>query len=174
VAEAALFGLATFVVVMLVFGTWTAGASSFGGVSNRPVLLLLAPFLWGAVRFGPAGTSFSLLTMATVSLWAGIHGRGLLFGVPPREGAVTIQSVTWIIGVPLMCLAAILREREAAGAQVLDRLQFQRLISEFSGAFVRLPSDEMDAAFDSWLGRLGERLKMDRLLVLLRTDHDAL
>ena len=174
IAEAALFGLTTFAVAMLVFAGSTHGADSFGGVSNRPVGLLLAPFLWGAMRFGPAGTSFSLLTMAVTSLWAGIHGRGLLSGVPPREGAVTIQSVTWIVGVPLMCLAAILREREAGRAHLLDRLQFQRLLSEFSGALVHLPSHEMNAAFDSWLGRLGERLGMDRLLVLLRDDHDAL
>ena len=71
-----------------------------GGCRRLPFVLLLAPLLWGAVRFGPAGTSFSLLAMSTVALWAAVHGRGLLSGFPPREAALTFQSVIWIVGRP--------------------------------------------------------------------------
>jgi PAS domain-containing protein len=119
------------------------------------------------VRFGPAGASFSLLGMATVALWSAVHGRGLLSGCRPREAALTFQSVTWVVGVPLLCLAAIVRERHVGELFLRDRLRFEQLLSELARAFVHPSSAEMEITFDSWLALAGRRLKMDRLIVLV-------
>jgi signal transduction histidine kinase len=174
VGEAVLFALTTIAVAVLVFAAPTPEPHSFGGLSRLPFVLLLAPLLWGAVRFGPAGTSFSLLAMSTVALWAAVHGRGLLSGFPPREGALTFQSVIWIVGVPLMCLAAIVRERESGERHLRDRLRFEQFLSEFARAFVHPSSQEMVVAFDSWLALLGKRLGMDRMIVLIHGPEGVL
>ena len=167
-AEGALFALLSVAVAALVFAAPGPEAGLAGGVSRLPFVLLLAPLLWGAVRFGPAGTSFSLLAMATIALWTAVHGRGLLSGLPPREAALTFQSVTWIVGVPLMCLAAIVREREAGALSLRDRLRFEQVLSELARAFVHPSSPEMDeVTFDSWLALCGKRLQMDRMVVLV-------
>ena len=173
-AEAALFALTTLVVASLVFALPSPARDLVGGLSRLPFVLLLAPLLWGAVRFGPAGTSFSLLGMATIALFAAVHGRGLFSGLPPREAALTFQSVTWLVGVPLMCLAAIVREREAGELHLRDRLRFEQLLSELARAFVHPSSHEMGVAFDSWLTLLGRRLKMDRMIVLVHGPRGIL
>jgi len=165
--EAVLFALATVAVAILVFAAPGPEEGLVGGLSRLPFVLLLAPLLWGAVRFGPAGASFSLLGMATVALWSAVHGRGLLSGLPPREAALTFQSVTWIVGVPLLCLAAIVRERHVGELFLRDRLRFEQLLSELARAFVHPSSAEMEITFDSWLALAGRRLKMDRLVVLV-------
>ena len=167
VVEAILLGVATVVVASLVFASPGPERDLEGGLSRLPFVLLIAPLLWAAVRFGPAGTSFSLLGMATIALWSAIHGRGLLSGLPPREAALTFQCVTWIVGVPLMCLAAIVRERESGELFLRDRLRFEQLLSELARAFVHPSSAEMEVTFESWLTLAGKRLKMDRLIVLV-------
>ena len=174
IGEAVLFAFTTIVVAILVFAAPAPEPQSFGGLSRLPFVLLLAPLLWGAVRFGPAGTSFSLLAMSTVALWAAVHGHGLLSRFPPREAALTFQSVIWIVGVPLMCLAAIVRERESGERHLRDRLRFEQFLSELARAFVHPSSDEMDVAFDSWLALLGKRLKMDRMIVLVHGPERVL
>ena len=174
VGEAILFAATTIAVAMLVFTDRAPAPHTFWGLSQLPFVLLLAPLLWGAVRFGPAGTSFSLLAMSTVALWAVVHGRGLLSGFPPREAALTFQSVTWIVGVPLMCLAAIVRERESGERHLRDRLRFEQFLSEFARAFVHPSSQEMVVAFDSWLALLGKRLLMDRMIVLIHGPEGVL
>ena len=165
--EAVLFAVATVAVAILVFAAPGPEEGLVGGLSRLPFVLLLAPLLWGAVRFGPAGASFSLLGLATVALWSAVHGRGLLSGLPPREAALTFQSLTWIVGVPLLCLAAIVRERHVGELFLRDRLRFEQLLSELARAFVHPSSAEMEITFDSWLALAGRRLKMDRLIVLV-------
>jgi signal transduction histidine kinase/integral membrane sensor domain MASE1 len=172
--EAILFAATTIAVAILVFADRGPGPHTLGELSKLTFVLLLAPLLWGAVRFGPAGTSFSLLAMSTVALWAAVHGRGLLSGFPPREAALTFQSVTWIVGVPLMCLAAIVRERESGERHLRDRLRFEQFLSEFARAFVHPSSQEMVVAFDSWLALLGKRLRMDRMIVLIHGPEGVL
>jgi signal transduction histidine kinase len=159
------------VTAVLVFGT--GGSAVADALERSPFAALVAPALWGAVRFGPAGTSFGLLATATVALWAGVHGHGFLGGVPPREGAFLYQSVLWIVAVPLMFLAALIRERESSEVLLRARLGFEQLMSEFARAFVhaRTPSGE---AVEGWLAVLGQRLGLDRMVVFVRERQRGL
>src|SRR5713101_1065805 len=45
---------------------------------------------------------------------------------------------------------------------LMRRLQFEALLSELSSTFVKIPSDEVDAAIEYWLCRLVEFLRVDR------------
>jgi len=73
-----------------------------------------------------------------------------------------------------MCLAAIVREREAGERRLRDRLRFEQFLSELARAFVHPSSHEMDVAFDSWLALLGKRLRMDRMIVLVQGPEGVL
>src|SRR5262245_52205772 len=53
-----------------------------------------------------------------------------------------------------MCVGALDHERRWAESALSGRLRFEELLSRMSGAFVRLPSHEMEGAFAQWLTRL--------------------
>jgi signal transduction histidine kinase/integral membrane sensor domain MASE1 len=165
VMEAVLLLVATSVVGFVAFACLPERLESVLGPSVHPVALLLLPLLWGTMRFGPAGASFTLLLTALIAVWAAIQRVGLFSHAPAMEAAVILESVAWVVGVLLLCLAAILREREANERLLQERLRFEALLSEFSGAFVHLPSDEMDAALGGWLARLGRALGVDGVFV---------
>lgn len=171
--EAGLLVAFTLLLGLIVFGSNEAGALGNGpGISARFLALLLAPLLWTAVRFGPASTSFSLLSMTTMLLWAETHGRGFLVGLSPQDGALAFQTVLGVVAVPVMCLAALMQEHRKAEELVRGRLDFERLLSRLSTAFVRLGSHEMDATFESWVARIGESFEVDRFVVLLLRGKD--
>ena len=158
----------TLLLAVIVFGSSHAEPLGTGPViSARFLALLLAPLLWASVRFGPASTSFSLLSMALMLLWGETHGGGLLSGLPRQEGALAFQTVLGVVAVPLMCLAALMQEHRKAEELVRGRLEFERLLSRLSTAFVPLGSHEMEAAFERWVARIGASFDVDRFLVLL-------
>jgi two-component system sensor kinase FixL len=160
--EAIVLGTITLLLSVAVF---LGHADGRPGWSTGIVTVLLAPLLWGALRFGPAGASFCLLTVVTVALWASIHGLGPFTDLPPGQGSAAFQSLVLIVGIPLLALAAMVRERVVREELLEERLAFVALVSELSGAFVEISSDRMNEAFDTWLARLGEAFRLDGLVV---------
>jgi integral membrane sensor domain MASE1 len=64
----------------------------FLSATPRTLLVFLLPFLlWAMVRFGPGGTSLSLLATAMIAMWAASHGCGPFAGLPPAESVLTLQ-----------------------------------------------------------------------------------
>jgi signal transduction histidine kinase/integral membrane sensor domain MASE1 len=164
--------VATLGALLVVAGVLGFGTSSYGvipGVPRSPIVLLLPFLLWATVRFGPGGSSLSLLVTTLVAIWTVMHGPT----VPTRDEVLVLQLFLIVIFIPLMCLAALIEERRRVQEALSERLRFEELLSRMSGAFVHLPSDEMDAAFEEWLRRLGESLGLDRLM-LLRTSGRSL
>ena len=164
--EAALLAGALCVVSIAIFAGPVEGLDAIPD-SPRTLLALLLPFfLWATVRFGPGGASLSLLATAFLAMWAASHGRGPFAGLPPAESALILQIFLTVIAVPLMCLAALVEERQSAEAALARRLRFEELLSRLSGAFVHLSSHEMDEAFETSLQQLGQFLGLDRILLL--------
>lgn len=107
------FGLLTltlFAVGSLVFG-WSAA-----GHEALPALLyaLLPLLLWAAIRFGQAGLSFCLLLVAILSLTNGLAGRGPFLTLTRLENVLALQVFLVAISIPMMLLAAIVKERRGA------------------------------------------------------------
>src|SRR5262249_17998735 len=75
-----------------------------------------------------------------------------------------------VVAIPLICLAALIKERQHAEAALEERLRFEELLSRLAGAFVRLPSHEMDEAFATSLRHVGEFFGLDHLVLLDLTD----
>jgi two-component system, LuxR family, sensor kinase FixL len=140
-------------------------ADAVPGTPGTSVAFLLPFILWAAVRFGPGGASGSLLTMTLLAIWAATHGRGPFTGLALAESVHALQMFLTIVAIPLMCLAALIDERRRSQEALQERLLFEEMLSRLSGAFVHLPGHEMDAAFETWLCRLGEFLRLDRVLI---------
>jgi PAS domain S-box-containing protein len=110
--------------VALTIGLTTLCVVSFivpsPALSGTPALLYVPlPFLlWAAVRFGPAGTSAALLVFAVVSISGAIRGRGPFIGADVSKQVLSIQVFLIVTYVPLLALAAVIRERTNADSAV--------------------------------------------------------
>ena len=86
-----------------------------GGPGRGTALVLLyAPFpllVWAAVRFGPWGASASLLLYGGIAILGAVSGPGPFVDSSPRENALAIQLFLFISWMPVMSLAAFVRER---------------------------------------------------------------
>ena len=89
------------------------------GPDTSPALLYLPlPLLvWAAVRFGPWGASTSLLLCALLSIWGAVRGQGPFVARSPQENALAIQLFLIVTWIPVMSLAAVIRERARAEEQ---------------------------------------------------------
>lgn len=105
--EATLLGCGIVATSFLVFG-WELASPG-----NVPALMYVPlPFLlWGAVRFGTGGLSLSLLSMALISIWSAMHGRGPFTSPSMAENVLSLQVLLCMVAVPLLFLAAVMAER---------------------------------------------------------------
>jgi len=81
-----------------------------------PVLLYAPlPFLlWTAIRFGPRGTTASLMVVTLLSIWGAVHGRGPFLTASPADNAIAIQSFLIVVAIPFLVITAVIGEREHA------------------------------------------------------------
>jgi len=162
--EAACLGALLLIAGIAVF-TGSAESGTLSGPMGTPFAVVLPFMLWAAVRFGPGGASSALLTTALLSIWGATHGRGPLGTLPIAEGVLPLQIFLITIAIPLMCLAALIEERRRADDTLGERLRFKQILSNLSASFVNLPGHSMDGAFEIWLRRLGEFLRIDHVLL---------
>jgi PAS domain S-box-containing protein len=136
-ASALLVGLLT--VGILVF------AGPYGGPSSLPVRLYAPlPFvLWAAVRFGPGGTSASLLVITALTIWGALSGHGPFVTQSPSDNLLSLQLFLLAISPPSMFLAAAMAERRRAFAALCEseqavRQQYAELATIYHAAPVGL------------------------------------
>ncbi len=164
-------------------GLVLAGLGVFGGLlttlgtiplsTTTPLALLLPFLLWAAVRFGPGGASLALLVTTVLATWTGTHIDDPFADLSPADRVTALQVFLTVLAIPLLCLAAVVKERRLATERLAEQLRFEELLSRFSSAFVRLPVQEVGGAVQGWLGRLGEFLDLDRSALLLSSDDGA-
>jgi PAS domain S-box-containing protein len=106
--------------VSLAAGLLTVSLYVFNGQHpghNPSPVLLYAPLpflLWSAIRFGPRGTTASLMAVTLLSIWGAVHGRGPFLTASPAENAFAIQSFLIVIAIPFLVMTAVIGEREHA------------------------------------------------------------
>ena len=171
--EAAILALGFLTVGMVVvFAGPADSVSNIPGAPHTTQTLLLPFILWAAVRFGPGGTSLSLLATVLLAIWADTRGHGPFRTLPLTESVAALQIVLSVVAIPLICLAAVIEERRQANEVVAERLRFEELLTGLSSTFVHLHGHEVETAFEVSLRRLGEALALDRL-TLYRISRDA-
>jgi two-component system, LuxR family, sensor kinase FixL len=91
------------------------------GPATSPALLYapLPLLVAAAVLFGPWGAAAAMLTCAMVAIFGATQGGGPFVTSSAIENARSIQLFLVITWIPVMTLAAVIRERAVANAQVL-------------------------------------------------------
>jgi signal transduction histidine kinase len=107
---------AGFLVVGFVIVGVVSFSSRISGGSMQPALLYLPlPFLlWAAIRFGPRGSSTALIVASLFQIWGAIHGLGPFATQSAEMNALSVQLFLILASMPLMFLAALIKEREKA------------------------------------------------------------
>src|SRR3989441_800075 len=157
-AEAAL--LATTLVGVGVATFIEPIAGSLPGSPHTQMAFLLPFLLWASVRFGPGGASLSILTTTLIAIFADTHRRGPFGDLPLAESLLALQIFLSAVAIPFLCLAALMEERRRTQETLEERLRFEELLSGLLAAFVRLPVDAIDDTFETWLGHLGQLLRV--------------
>jgi len=117
------FEIALLVTGLLIIGLLTQTA----GPDATPALIYLPlPFLlWAAIRFGPRGSSAVFLVVTFYEIWAAINDRGPFATQSAEQNALSIQLFLILGSMPLLFLAALIKEREQA--QVAAHQKEERL-----------------------------------------------
>ena len=112
------------------------------GASPVSLYLPLPLLLWASIRFGPLGTSSSLLLVSGMAIAGTLVGRGPLVGGPPDSQLLELQAFLLSVSIPLLLLAALLREqRRTAEALQASQLQYQTVVEDQSEMICRFGSD---------------------------------
>jgi integral membrane sensor domain MASE1 len=104
--EGALLIAGTAAVSLLVFAR--------GSLFSHGPAFICAPFsflVWAAVRFGPAGLSFTMLEVTLISMWSAMQGIGIFEYSPMPDRVVSVRILLGLFVLPLMLMAAVVAER---------------------------------------------------------------
>jgi signal transduction histidine kinase len=95
------------------------------GQQTRPALLYLPLplLLWAAIRFGPRGATAALVIVSVFEIWGAIHGFGPFATQSAEMNALSVQMFLILASLPLMFLAALIKERERAQEVALQKEQ---------------------------------------------------
>src|SRR5207249_259957 len=174
--EAGLLAGGLFLVSMGQFGNRSEFVPGLLAGPPAPAAVLLPFLLWSAVRFGPGGLSVCLIATTLLAVVAGTGESGIFMTPRAAEAVLSLQILLSTMTIPLMCLAAVIEERRQASEALATRPRLEEMPSRLSAAFVRLPGTEMHRALDEWLGRVGEHLGLDWIVIAeySRTEADEL
>ena len=144
--EACLIGSGLLAISVRVFTGPPATESSIPALVYLPL-----PFLiWAAVRFGPAGVNTSLLAVAFLSISGAVQGRGPFAASTPDDSVLPLQLFLVTMSVPLMLLAALIKERrdkEEALRESEERVTLAASAGKLGLWFWDVPRDEI------WVGQ---------------------
>ena len=109
----------------------------------KPAFLYLPlPFLlWAAIRFGPRGSSAALMVVSIFEIWGAINGLGPFVTPSPEMNALSVQLFLILASMPLMFLAALIKEREKAQEFALQEEQLLELALDSEQRVSRALSD---------------------------------
>ena len=108
--EAGLLAIGLLIVGLVSFNPTTAGPDTRPALLYLPLPLLL----WAAIRFGPRGSSAALVIVSIFEIWGAIRGFGPFVAQSPEMSALSVQLFLILASMPLMFLAALIKERERA------------------------------------------------------------
>ena len=105
-----------FEAVQLIAGTAVVAWLVFarGSLLNYGAALICAPLpflVWAAVRFGPAGFSFTMLEVTVMSVYNAQQGTGIFEYSTMPHRLIVLYTLLGLFVLPLMLLAAVVAER---------------------------------------------------------------
>jgi signal transduction histidine kinase len=151
------------------------------GQQTRPALLYLPLplLLWAAIRFGPRGTTAALVIVSIFEIWGAIHGFGPFATQSAEMNALSVQLFLILASLPLMFLAALIKERERAQELAVQKEQRLELALDSANQASRALSESQEKLHQSHnqvrklLGRLIDVQEAERRRIS-RELHDDL
>ncbi|HEY7059934.1 MAG TPA: ATP-binding protein [Chloroflexota bacterium] len=125
---------------LLVVG-WGVFSSRVHNSDTADALLYLpVPLLvWAAVRFGPRGLLSGLSLVTVLAIEAMANARGPAIGGSITANVLTLQLFLLGVGTPLFILAALVRDREEAQAELeQSEARYRAVVSNFPHGVVLL------------------------------------
>jgi PAS domain S-box-containing protein len=125
-------------VAILTAGLLSIGIAVFSSnqlSADKAPWLLYCPLpflLWAAVRFGPIGTSTSILVVMFLAIFGATHGQGPFIENSSAYNALSIQGFLIVVALPLLALAGEIEERRRAEAS--SRKNEERLAMAMTAA----------------------------------------
>lgn len=115
--EAGLLAAGLLIVGLVSFRAGSAGLDATPALLYLPLPLLL----WAAIRFGPRGSSVALVAVSLFEIWGAIHGFGPFAAQSAEMNALSVQLFLILASMPLIFLAALIKERERAQQAAVQR-----------------------------------------------------
>jgi two-component system sensor histidine kinase UhpB len=136
----------------------SAGSQASAAMLYMPLPLLL----WAAFRFGPGGTGWAALLVSIVASWNVLQGRGPFSSRSPLEDVVSLQLFLLATTLPLLCLSAVIRERDRASLAVQEsesalRKSYGR-VRELAGRLITAQESERSRIARDMHDDLGQQL----------------
>jgi PAS domain S-box-containing protein len=158
--EAIVLGAGLLATGILVFASQPAGADTSPGLICAPL-----PFLiWASLRFGPGGTSASLMLGWVLAIWGGMHGRGPFLAHSPTQNTLSLQYFFLVISVPLTFLAVVIKEAENSQTEVRENeAQFRAMTNTAPVMIWKSGTDKRSTFFNQgWLDFTGRTLEQEQ------------
>jgi two-component system sensor histidine kinase UhpB len=125
------------------------------------VYLIPIPFLiWAAVRFGPAGACLSITLFVCVSSWCAYLGQGPFLRFVSIYRVTLLQMAWMIVSAPLLCLAAVVRER---GVAVEELKKAHSELQEFTPRLIAAQEHERQRISRELHDDVGQRVALLRI-----------
>src|SRR5262245_3390988 len=129
-------------IMFVVVGVGLTAFASGPAMARYPSVLawIFPPLLWAAVRFGPRAAATTLFCIAALSLMGTATRLGPFVLLTESGGVLSLQLFWIVLYLPVMLLAASIREREHAEAALQEqRRQLAHVtrvatVGELSGA----------------------------------------
>jgi len=137
------------------------------------------PLLLWAVRFGPLGTSASILLVTMLAIAGRFEGRGPFVGGSPDGDLLQLQLFLFVTSGPLLLMSALIQElRRTARALSASQRQYQAVVEDQTELICRFLPDGtltfVNGACCRALGRPPRQLLGGNFWILVSPDrHDA-
>ena len=151
VGEAALLAIGIVLVAIGVFGLKGVSPATTPALLYAPLPFLL----WAASRFGLAGLSTSLLSLALISTWYTIHGRQPFPNASMAQNILSLQILFCVVAVPLMFLSAVMAEARRT----------QELLRKTSGSLIEAQEEERHRIARELHDDLGQALALTNVTI---------
>ena len=134
------------------------------GIGNTPLVanLTLPLLMYAAVRFGPKGVSTAIVIATVFVVWnAKVLGRGPFSVQSPGTEILWIQMVFYVVSVPLLCVAVLLRQSNENEKLAVEN---QKQARDLAGRLINLQDDERRRIAHALHDTLGQSLSVIKIV----------